>query len=173
MRTGDSDHVVSVIRDAQHAARRRLTDVCASTALTEADTGELIRVDALLQQASFAVRRAIQLRRSRRADVAAREAELVAMADLEETASGEATHRILRDGRGVRWDVFAVYTDARIAARWHLKPPFSGGWLCFDSLREKRRLAPIPPEWDRLGNAQLAALGDIAEAVPGPGSKAG
>ena len=173
MRTGDSDHTVSDIRDAQRAARRRLAEVCASPALTEADTGELIRVDALLQQASYALKRAIKLRRGRRADATAHEAALAAMADLEETASRDATHRILRDGRGVRWDIFAVYTDAWIAARWRLKPPFSRGWLCFDSSGEKRRLAPIPPEWYRLGNAQLAALGDIADAVPRRGSKAG
>jgi hypothetical protein len=173
MRTGDSDHSVVAIRDAEHAARRRLTEVCASTALTGSDTGELVRVDALLQQASYALKRVIKLRRGRRADTTAREAALAAMADLEESASAEATHRLLRDGRGVRWDVFAVYTDARIAARWRLEPPFSRGWLCFESAGEKRRLAPIPPEWQRLGNAQLAALGDIADVVPGSGRKAG
>ena len=173
MRTGDSDHSVSAIRDAEHAARRRLTEVCASTAFTGADTGELIRVDALLQQASYALKRVIKLRRRRRADATARDAALAAMADLEESASAEATHRILRDARGVRWDIFAVYTDAPIAARRHLEPPFSRGWLCFDSSGEKRRLAPIPPEWHRLGNTQLAALGDIADVVPGPGRKAG
>jgi len=173
MRTGDSDHSVADIRDAEHAARRRLTEVCASTVLTGGDTGELIRVDALLQQASHALQRAIKLRRHRRADAAARDAALAAMADLEEAASGEAMHRILRDGRGVRWDVFAVHTDARTAARRHLEPPFSRGWLCFDSPGEKRRLAPIPPEWHRLDNAQLAALGDIADVVRAPGSKAG
>ena len=173
MRTGDTDHSIVAIRDAEHAARRRLTEVCASTALTGADTGELVRVDALLQQASYALKRVIKLRRSGRAKATAREAALAAMADLEESASGEATHRILRDGRGVRWDVFAVRADARVAGRWHLKPPFSRGWLCFESPAEKRRLAPIPPDWHRLGNAQLAALGDIADVVPGSGRKAG
>jgi hypothetical protein len=166
MRTGDSDHDISAIRDAAHAAERGLSEVCASTTLTEADTGELIRIDALVDRASDALKRAILLRRRKRADETTRETALAAMADLEEEASEEATHRILRDRRGVRWDVFAVYTDARIAARWHLNPPYSQGWLCFDSDGEKRRLAPVPPQWYRLGNAQLEALGDIADVVP-------
>jgi hypothetical protein len=178
MRTGDSDHDVSAIRDATHAAKRSLTEVCALTTLTEANTGELIRIDLLVDQASDALKRAILLRRRRRADEAAREGALAARAalptitDLEEEASGEATHRILRDRRGVRWDVFAVYTVARIGAQWHLEPPYSQGWLCFDSVGEKRRLAPIPVQWYRLGNAQLEALMDIADVVPAHGSKA-
>jgi hypothetical protein len=174
MRTGDSDHDASAIRDATHAVARRLTEVCALATLPDADTGELIRIDGLVDQASDALKRAILLRQRRRADEAARDdalAALATMADLEEEASGEATHRILRDKRGVRWDVFAVYGDARFAAQWHLKPPYSRGWLCFDSIGEKRRLAPIPLQWYRLGNAQLEALGEIADVVPTDGGK--
>jgi hypothetical protein len=168
MRTGDFDHDMSAIRDAAHAAEQSLAAIRASTAVTEADTGELIRIDALVDRASDALKRAILLRRRKRADETARDAARTAMADLEEEAAGEATHRILRDRRGVRWDVFAVYADARVAARWHLTPPYSEGWLCFDSVGEKRRLAPVPPQWYRLGNAQLEALGDIADVVPAP-----
>ena len=175
MRTGDSDHDVSAIRDATHVAERSLTEACALNTLAKADTGELIRIDGLVDQASDALKRAILLRRRRRADEAAREGALAAqatMTDLEEEASAEGTHRILRDRRGVRWDVFAVYVDARIAARWRLNPPFSQGWLCFDSVGEKRRLGPVPVQWYRLGNAQLEALVDIADVVPAHGSKA-
>ena len=166
MRTGDSDHDIHAIRDAAHAAERNLTEVCALTTLTEANTGELIRIDALVDRASDALKRAILLRRRRRVDETVREAVQAAMADLEEEAAGEATHRILRDRRGVRWDVFAVYRDSRVATRWHLEAPYSEGWLCFDSVGEKRRLAPVPPQWYRLGNAQLEALGEIADVVP-------
>jgi hypothetical protein len=118
------------------------------------------------------LKHAILLRRRKRADETAQEAVLAAMADLEEEAAGEATHRILRDRGGVRWDVFAVYTDSRVAARWHLEPPYSQGWLCFDSGGEKRRLAPVPVQWYRLANAQLEALADIADVVPAHGTKA-
>ena len=169
MRTGDSDHDMSAIRDAAHVAERSLNEACASTMPTQANTGELLRIDALVDRASDALKRAIQLRRRKRADEAARDAAVAAraaMADLEEEASGDATHRIFLDRRGVRWDVFAVYTNALIAARSHLKLPYSQGWLCFDSASEKRRLAPIPVQWYRLANAQLEALGEIADIVP-------
>jgi hypothetical protein len=173
MKPGDSNHDAIAIRDAQHLAERTLTEACASIALTGADTGELLRIDALLERASGALKRAIVLRRRKRADDAARDsAAMAAMAELEAGASSDATHRILRDRRGVRWDVFAVYTNAWIATRWHLKAPFSQGWLCFDSAGEKRRLAPVPAQWYRLGNAQLEALGEIAEVVPGHGGHA-
>jgi hypothetical protein len=167
MRTGDSDHDSYAIRDAAHAAERSLTEVCALARPTEADTGELIQIDALVDRASDALKYAIALRRRKRVDERTREtAALAAMGDLEEEAGGEATHRILRDKRGVRWDVFPVYTDSRVAARWHLELPYSQGWLCFDSAGEKRRLAPVPSQWYRLGNAQLEALAEIADVVP-------
>jgi hypothetical protein len=173
MRTGDSDHDIVAMRDAAHAAERSLTEACAVRTLSAADTGELIRVDALVDRASDALKRAIVLRRRKRAADAARDsAAMAAMADLEVEASSEATHRILRDRRGVRWDVFAVYTNAGTAARWHLKTPYSQGWLCFDSVGEKRRLAPIPAQWYRLGNAQLEALTEIADVVSADGSRA-
>jgi hypothetical protein len=94
------------------------------------------------------------------------------MADVEAEASAEATHCIFRDARGVRWDVFAVYPDTRLAARWHLKAPYALGWLCFDSAGRKRRLSPVPPRWFQLSNAQLEQLADRADIVPADGGKA-
>src|SRR5688500_11046690 len=94
MRTGDSDHDISAIRDAAHVADRSLSEVCALTPLTGADTGELIRIDALVDRASDALKHAIMLRRRKRADDTARAAARVAMAamaDIEEEAAGEAT----------------------------------------------------------------------------------
>src|SRR3712207_5165295 len=87
------------------------------------------------------------------------------MADIEAEASADATHRIFRDGHGVRWDVFAVYPETRLSFRRQLVAPYARGWLCFDSPRERRRLSPVPPNWDRLSNAQLEQLGDRAEVV--------
>jgi hypothetical protein len=31
----------------------------------------------------------------------------------------------------------------------------TGGWLCFEGAREKRRLSPIPTDWARCGDARL------------------
>jgi hypothetical protein len=171
MEPGESSPVVPTVRDAERVADDTLAEACATTPPSQADTGELIRIDELLENASGAVKQAIALRRQRRADEAGREALRAAMADVEAEASADGTHRIFRDARGMRWDVFAVYPDARLSVQWHLEPPYSNGWLCFDSASQKRRISPIPEEWFRLTNEQLAQLAERAEVASPEGRK--
>lgn len=40
------------------------------------------------------------------------------------------------------------------------------GWLCFEREGERRRLQPIPDNWQHLGDAELVAL--LREAVVSP-----
>lgn len=40
------------------------------------------------------------------------------------------------------------------------------GWLVFEATGERRRLAPIPPGWERLGPAGLERLRDRAVLRP-------
>ena len=47
-----------------------------------------------------------------------------------------------------------------------LPPELTGGWLAFISGAERRRLVPIPPEWDALPEEQLLALWQRAERLP-------
>jgi hypothetical protein len=47
-----------------------------------------------------------------------------------------------------------------------LTPGLERGWLCFECDAEKRRLTPIPPEWDQSTEEELAALCDQASARP-------
>lgn len=47
-----------------------------------------------------------------------------------------------------------------------LTPGLERGWLCFESESEKRRLTPIPPEWDQRTDEELAALCSEATARP-------
>ncbi|MEO7457819.1 MAG: hypothetical protein ABIY52_16270 [Gemmatimonadaceae bacterium] len=55
--------------------------------------------------------------------------------------------RTFKDPSGTEWDVFEVHPDsARTVSR--VPVAFRGGWLCFQSARERRRLAPIPPGWE-------------------------
>jgi hypothetical protein len=35
---------------------------------------------------------------------------------------------------------------------------FGGGWLTFDDGTERRRLAPVPENWERLSDVRLALL---------------
>jgi hypothetical protein len=67
------------------------------------------------------------------------------------------------DQYGTSWDVFEVYpTEERTVSR--VPAAFRGGWLCFQSDLERRRLAPIPLGWrqwdvDRLTAALLTTHG--------------
>lgn len=45
-------------------------------------------------------------------------------------------------------------------------PELSGGWVCFTSEREKRRLSPPPAEWDAASEAELEALCAQARQQP-------
>ena len=42
---------------------------------------------------------------------------------------------------------------------------YSRGWLCFESEGEKRRLAPVPPEWDEAGPDRLSTWLQAAKRV--------
>jgi hypothetical protein len=58
------------------------------------------------------------------------------------------TMRTFVDRRGDHWDVFEVYPGHRGRDTTHLPESFRGGWLCFQSASERRRLAPIPVGWE-------------------------
>ena len=53
-----------------------------------------------------------------------------------------------------------------------LTPELQQGWLCFEGAGEKRRLAPVPPDWERCSDAQLHAYWLSAEVVRPRESKA-
>lgn len=73
--------------------------------------------------------------------------------------------REFADTKGTTWQVFDVYpvsrgktpTDSTEAA--HLPDKgLNEGWLCFQCDNEKRRLAPIPLEWEICACAELEVL---------------
>ena len=47
-----------------------------------------------------------------------------------------------------------------------LTPGLEGGWLCFDSPVEKRRLFPIPEGWDRFADDELLRMCRSARPAP-------
>lgn len=49
-------------------------------------------------------------------------------------------------------------TTAARPLRLRVLPAMLRGWLVFESDREKRRLAPIPPGWERMSDRGLAEL---------------
>ena len=64
--------------------------------------------------------------------------------------------RSFTDSQGKAWRVWNViphYAAGRDEEM--MTPGLQGGWLCFDSGMEKRRLSPIPDDWE---NAEMDAL---------------
>lgn len=43
----------------------------------------------------------------------------------------------------------------RVGRRPMLSAGLDSGWLCFEASREKRRLTPIPNDWERCGTQRL------------------
>jgi hypothetical protein len=84
------------------------------------------------------------------------------------------------DAKGVSWDVWDVSPhdlsrfdydrrtssrargDAPRAVAASVYPELREGWLCFQSLHEKRRFAPIPSDWYELPDAVLRVMLDVA-----------
>jgi hypothetical protein len=149
------------LRNAELTLEHALAEACAANPARKADTGELIRVDEMLEIASDAAKRAVSLRRRRRAERTQQTTQL-AMGDAEAAAILGTTHRSFTDARGVWWDVFAVYPQARYSK---FRGTFQQGWLCFDSGTEKRRLSPIPDDWRTVSDAALERLAERAEVA--------
>ncbi len=83
-------------------------------------------------------------------------------------------YAIARTGRDRRTDATEGYAgpERRTGGnqrRRVLHPHLQGGWVCFASAGEKRRLYPPPPEWHAATDAELEALcaRAVVEARPG------
>ncbi|HEU0053916.1 MAG TPA: hypothetical protein VFQ39_12110 [Longimicrobium sp.] len=50
-----------------------------------------------------------------------------------------------------------------------LTPGLEAGWLCFENHVDKRRLTPIPTEWEDVGDDGLRGLLENARSVRRPG----
>lgn len=97
-------------------------------------------------------------------------------------------HRIFSDRDGVLWEVWDVYPGwadrrqgmerrelsrahgadrrAQLGQRIGVRAELASGWLCFRGAGEKRRLAPIPTDWDGLDDAQLALMVSTLPSMP-------
>jgi hypothetical protein len=159
--SGRTDSLIPQLRDAELSLKRALADACLTRGTCRANTGELIRIEAVLQLAGEAAKRAITIRRRRRLDEA-QHTERTAMADAEAAVSPGTRHRAFTDSHRVTWNVFAVYPLVRPSLPAQLTGAFQQGWLCFDSVAETRRLSPIPPAWQSLSDQGLEELSQRA-----------
>ena len=87
--------------------------------------------------------------------------------------------RVIHDAHGIEWQVWPVIPMLLQRAlphrtpesRSHLLPELQGGWLAFQSAFERRRLTPIPADWEALSAERLADL--LADATPVPDRRRG
>lgn len=75
------------------------------------------------------------------------------------------TMRQFRDEAGTEWKVFLTPRGSDAVSRDHYLPEaYREGWLVFESPQEKRRLAPVPSDWETM---PIDALANLCEkAVP-------
>jgi hypothetical protein len=75
--------------------------------------------------------------------------------------------REFSDAAGVAWKVFRAIPHSTPSGREKVLPEdFRDGWLVFECDAERRRLAPIPGDWEELADDQLEHLCSAAVVVP-------
>jgi hypothetical protein len=65
------------------------------------------------------------------------------------------TMRSCTDRTGARWDIFEVHPGGEGRSTERMPEAFRAGWLCFQSMNERRRLAPIPLGWQGWNERDL------------------
>ena len=95
-------------------------------------------------------------------------------------------HRQFIDSAGQTWDVWDVHPTTASRALNQLyphqapaaetpchavAPGLADGWLCFGLGAERRRLAPVPADWETMAAPDLERLRDCAARVPLPGER--
>jgi hypothetical protein len=74
---------------------------------------------------------------------------------------GDMRVREFTDSAGLHWLVWATMPSSP-----HLvSPELHDGWLTFDSGSSRRRLAPIPQNWDQLSAERLHLLCQVATSA--------
>ena len=100
---------------------------------------------------------------------------------------GAMAHRAFTDSSGQTWDVWTVLPErverrrrtppnaGRVAERRRhreyrvpMADEWSNGWLCFQTVTEKRRLSSYPENWASLADSELEQLCHRAVAGPPP-----
>ena len=73
--------------------------------------------------------------------------------------------RSFDDRNGQGWQVWSVVPGSAVLERsgW-MEGEFRNGWLCFESLTtgERRRLAPVPDNWEGLPTERLELMCRVA-----------
>ena len=86
-----------------------------------------------------------------------------------EQGEDEVRLRTFCDQRNRAWEVRAIRPDRTDRRRARLvADELANGWLLFTMGLERRRLAPLPPEWHQASDSQLVRWLTDAEQVETP-----
>src|SRR6478672_552744 len=72
--------------------------------------------------------------------------------------------RTFEDSSGTVWQVFEVHRSSNKPGA--VSTGLEQGWLSFSSADARRRLAPIPPQWESSPDPELERLCSRARVVP-------
>ena len=169
MESEQSEPLTPRLLEAQETLKKMLEEAC-SAEVYGADTGQLIRIEEVLAIAGEAAKEAISIRRKRssgsgRARASKPRAPEARATEVASTLAPPDTHRVFEDAHGVRWDACAIHPTAPVG-RVQLPEPYRSGRLYFDSAIQKRRLSPIPEDWQSASDDELRALCEQADVVP-------
>jgi hypothetical protein len=156
MEAGEPRPVDAQLERVTASLKASLDEVCA-TDVQHLDTSESLRIEQVLALASDAAKEVVALRRRR--------ARQRPKGGLPSDMPPAPEHRRFVDERGVPWDAFAVLPTAEPRGLARLPEQYQHGWLCFESATEKRRLGPIPAEWQTVTEDALRRLRDAAQPV--------
>jgi hypothetical protein len=73
------------------------------------------------------------------------------------------------DTSGTTWRVWSVLPGLHAESRYlHLPEDLQRGWLCFECESEKRRLYPVPVNWESRSDTELDVMRRAAVPVNAP-----
>ena len=154
MSPANQKELKAALHRTQAELKETLTEACDQQDVSDENTGELIRLEELLSDATTAAKEAISLRRRLGAE--------------REKEKGPAEKvREIEDAAGRVWRVWEVPLDQLDRSRPGVYAgEFERGWLCFETAdaAERRRLPSYPANWRTIPDAELRTL--LAQAKP-------
>src|SRR5688572_14148093 len=146
------DPLQPTLDEAKRALDAALQQAC-KVDVRRATTGEMIQIEETLAVAANAAKEVVSVRLRRRSAMGRTAADSGAEgADTHaaDTPVPAGSDKVFDDADGTRWHVYAVHPSVGSVRSGTLAVAFQDGWLCFESHDQRRRLAPIPENWEAL-----------------------
>ena len=74
--------------------------------------------------------------------------------------------REFTDEHGRSWQVWSTFPSSSPTGEDRVRAPLAGGWLTFLAGKQRRRLVPVPAEWEQAADDDLREWLRAAEEAP-------